>query len=136
MSKDTIDHTEMDLIYLLASEGGGVACDDERVERFSEDRGQDDDTINRCIDKKWIYQSGDPDLDNFYLRFNRTENDSLILALCKKSYSHNQVRNDVAVALIKASNTVDKHQTWMMDGWIKLASDHLRNLVGSLRHDF
>lgn len=57
-----------ELLDLLAKEKH-VGCDDERLSKFSDDRGSDTDTINIMIAAGRIKQTGNPCLDAFQLEF-------------------------------------------------------------------
>ena len=60
----TIDAKMMECVRLVASElFGCIDCYDERIERFCDDRGSEDDTINRCFGLKLLEQIYDGDSD-------------------------------------------------------------------------
>lgn len=60
------DERDVKLLNLVYR-ANGISTEDEFVVPFSEDRGQDDDTINRCISAGRIKQVGDTSYDNFSL---------------------------------------------------------------------
>jgi hypothetical protein len=52
-------------LVLVASEPQGViGVYDERLDRFSDDNGRDDDTLNLCFSQKLLAQTYDGDSDN------------------------------------------------------------------------
>ena len=55
-----------ELLTLVYNENG-VSTEDDRVERFADDRGEGDDTINMCVKAGAIRQVGDHDTDCFSL---------------------------------------------------------------------
>lgn len=60
------DARDKELIGLVYDENG-ISTDDERVTPFADDRGAEDDTINRCMKVGAIKQVGDHDADTFAL---------------------------------------------------------------------
>lgn len=59
-----MDRREKALLRLVYDENG-VSTEDDRLAPFIDDRGDEDDTVNRCIRAKAIWQVGSE--DNFSL---------------------------------------------------------------------
>ena len=61
-----LDEAEVALVGLVYARNG-ISTDDPDVEKFCDDRGGRDDTVNRCCTAGLIKQIGDGDSDNFSL---------------------------------------------------------------------
>lgn len=66
LSAGEADERETALVRLV-HQSGGISTDDPEVEKYCDDRGSHDDTVNRCCKRGDIKQIGDHDTDNFSL---------------------------------------------------------------------
>lgn len=64
--KMELDEKDRRLIALVWGEQA-VSTEDPCIDEFADDRGKEDDTINRCINAGEIRQVGNSDTDNYYL---------------------------------------------------------------------